>query len=299
MVGQYIPNVTHQMLKRQNAGLKGIMISAAPGTANTPRAHITNMAALECLRDIGLDQDIGKVASSGDQHMVHTRWCHSMAGEEYARIHSWGNDPKRKGDYETASPCSPVDLPQTLLEPILVRHAIWNGFTTRFDTTFLSFIEESGVIIAKVRDNLSKHEYQIRTRYLFGADGARSQVVKQLNLPLAVKPGQGLAINVLVKADLSHLVEHRKGNLHWVMQPDREHPAFGWMAIVRMVKPWNEWMFILFPTKDFDQRANPSNEAYLQRVREFIGDETPAEIIDVSKWNINEIVAEEYSRGNM
>ncbi|KAJ5464808.1 FAD binding domain-containing protein [Penicillium daleae] len=27
-------------------GLKGIMISSAPGTANTPRAHITNMAAL-------------------------------------------------------------------------------------------------------------------------------------------------------------------------------------------------------------------------------------------------------------
>lgn len=285
--------------KKQNTGLKGIMISAAPGTANTPRAHITNMAALECLRDIGLDQEINKVASSGDQHMVHTRWCHSMAGEEYARIHSWGNDPKRKGDYETASPCSPVDLPQTLLEPILVRHAIWKGFVARFDTTFLSFTEEGGVIIANVRDNLSKHEYQIRTGYLFGADGARSHVVKQLNLPLAVKPGQGLAINVLVKADLSHLVEHRKGNLHWVMQPDREHPAFGWMAIVRMVKPWNEWMFILFPTKDFDPRANPSNEEYLQRVREFIGDETPAEIIDVSKWNINEIVAEEYSRGNM
>lgn len=275
------------------------MISAAPGTANTPRAHITNMAALECLRDIGLDQEINKVACSGDQHMVHTRWCHSMAGEEYARIHSWGNDPKRKGDYEMASPCSPVDLPQTLLEPILVRHAICKGFTTRFDTTFFSFTEDTGVITANLCDNLSKHEYQIRTKYLFGADGARSQVVKQLNLPLAVKPGQGLAINVLVRADLSHLVEHRKGNLHWVMQPDREHPEFGWMAIVRMVKPWNEWMFILFPTKDFDPRANPSKEEYLQRVREFIGDETPAGIIDVSKWNINEIVADEYSRGNM
>lgn len=30
----------------QPAGLKGIMIGAAPGTADTPRAHITNMAAL-------------------------------------------------------------------------------------------------------------------------------------------------------------------------------------------------------------------------------------------------------------
>lgn len=276
------------------------MISAAPGTANTPRAHITNMAALECLRDIGLDQEIDKVASSGEHHMVHTRWCHSMAGEEYARIHSWGNDPKRKGDYEAASPCSPVDLPQTLLEPILVRHAILNGFTTRFDTSLLSFTENMDkTITANLQDNLSRHEYQVRTKYLFGADGARSQVVRQLKLPLAVKPGQGLAINVLVRADLSHLVEHRKGNLHWAMQPDREHPDFGWMAIIRMVKPWNEWMFILFPTGDFDPAANPSNEEYLQRVKELIGDDTPAEIIDVSKWNINEIVAEDYSRGNM
>lgn len=297
MVSRYSQTVNYQPLTK--TGLKGIMISAAPGTANTPRAHITNMAALECLRDIGLEQEINQVACSGDQHMVHTRWCHSMAGEEYARIHSWGNDPKRKGDYETASPCSPVDLPQTLLEPILVRHAILKGFTTRFDTTLLSFIEDNGIITATVTDNLSRHEYRIRTRYLFGADGARSQIVKQLNLPLAVKPGQGLAINVLVRADLSHLVEHRKGNLHWIMQPDRKHPDFGWMAIVRMVKPWNEWMFILFPTKDFDPRANPSREKYLQRVREFIGDETPVEIVDISKWSINEIVAEEYSRGNV
>lgn len=276
------------------------MISAAPGTANTPRAHITNMAALECLRDIGLDREINKVSSNGEEHMVHTRWCHSMAGQEYARIHSWGNDPKRKGDYEAASPCSPVDLPQTLLEPVLVRHATQNGFTTRFDTSLVSFTEDKkNTITATLRDNLSKHEYQIRAKYLFGADGARSQVVRQLNLPLAVKPGQGLAINVLVRADLSHLVEHRKGNLHWVMQPDREHPSFGWMGIIRMVKPWNEWMFIMFPASGFDPGANPSKEEYLQRVKDFIGDETPAEIIDISKWNINEIVAENYSRGNM
>jgi 2-polyprenyl-6-methoxyphenol hydroxylase-like FAD-dependent oxidoreductase len=31
-------------------GLTGIMLSAASGTSDTPRAHITNMAAMECLR---------------------------------------------------------------------------------------------------------------------------------------------------------------------------------------------------------------------------------------------------------
>jgi hypothetical protein len=97
-------------------------------------------------------------------------------------------------------------------------------------------------------------------------------------------------------------MKHRKGNLHWVMQPDREHPGFGWMGIVRMVKPWNEWMFILFPSREYKIDSNgkgPTNEEYLARVKEFIGDDTPAEIISVSKWYINEIVAEKYSEGNL
>ncbi|KAJ9132452.1 FAD binding domain-containing protein [Pleurostoma richardsiae] len=281
-------------------GLKGVVVGAAPGTANTPRAHITNMAALECLRDIGLDRDVEQVSSKG-HCMIHTRWCHSMAGAEYGRIYSWGNDPKRKGDYEMASPCTPADVPQTQLEPILVRHATHNGFKVRFNTSLLSFSQdpETGLYTARMRDNIFNHEYKIRTKYIFGADGAQSQVVKQLNLPLIKKPGQGLAINVLVKADLSHLVDSRKGNLHWVMQPDREHPDFGWMGIVRMVKPWDEWMFILFPNRDCDADIQPSNEEYLERVRDFIGDDTPAQILNVSKWFINETVAETYSVGNV
>jgi 2-polyprenyl-6-methoxyphenol hydroxylase-like FAD-dependent oxidoreductase len=188
-----------------------------------------------------------------------------------------------------------------LLEPLLVRHAINTGFKARFNTSFLHFDEDAttGMITATMHDRLTNLEYKIRTKYLFGADGARSKIVKQLDLPLTAKPGGGMAINVLVKADLTHLVEHRQGNLHWVMQPDREHPDFGWMGLVRMVKPWHEWMFIIFPTPAFDAQSEPSNEQYHKRIREFIGDDTPAEILNVSKWFINEIVADEYSRGNM
>lgn len=195
-----------------------------------------------------------------------------------------------------------MDIPQTLLEPILVRYATHNGFMARFNTKFLRFDEDSatGKYIATVQDTLSSFEYKIQTKYLFGADGARSPIVKQLDLPLYAKPGQGLAINVLVKTDLSHLVQYRQGNLHYVFQLDRDHPDFGWWGIVRMVKPWNEWMFILFTTPGTDFGIQPSNEEYLKRVKELIGDDDiPAEILGVSKWFINETVAEEYSRGNV
>ncbi len=281
-------------------GIKGIIVSRSSGTADTPRAHITNMAALECLRDIGLDSDCIQVSTEGEC-MKHTRWCHSMAGDEFARVYSWGNDPARKGDYEIASPCKPCDLPQTLLEPVLVRHATHHGFKCRWDTSFVSFedLGQGKGGLTRLRDDMSGHEYSVRCKYLFAADGARSRIVKQLDLPLDSKPGGGVAINVLVRADLSHLIKHRRGNLHWVMQPDQPHCAFGQMAIVRMVKPWYEWMFILLPKPGWDG-LEPTREEYLRQVQNFIGDESiPAEILSISKWFINETVAEEYFRGNV
>ena len=173
--------------------------------------------------------------------MVHTRWCHDMTGEEYARIYSWGNDPKRKGEYEGATPCHHVDLPQTEFEPILVQRASAQGWDVRFRTSIIDFTkEDDGKIVSRVRDDLTQTEYLVRSNYLIGCDGARSQIIRELKIPLIKKPGQGLAINVLVKVDLSDYVEARRGNLHWVFQPEREYSDFAWSGLVRMVKPWNE-----------------------------------------------------------
>lgn len=223
--------------------MTGIMIAAASTTSQTPRAHITNPAAFECLRDIDLEQECLSQSVQGDC-MVHTRWCHDMTGEEYARIYSWGNDPKRRADYEGATPCNHVDLPQTVFEPIVVQRAAAEGWDVRFKTSLVRFDKQAdGRILSLVRDELTQLQYYIRSKYLFGCDGARSQVIRQLNIPLIKKPGQGLALNVLVKVDLSDYVDARKGNLHWVFQPEVEYPDFAWSGLIRMVKPWNEYVF--------------------------------------------------------
>ncbi|KAK6441640.1 hypothetical protein LTR95_002120 [Oleoguttula sp. CCFEE 5521] len=280
-------------------GQTGIILSAASGTAREPRAHITNPAALECLREIGLEDACHHEATPGS-HMQHTRWCHSMAGEEYARIHSWGNQPERAGEYAAASPCKHVDL------PILVNKARGGGWKVRFDSTFVEFEREGedGEITSTVKDELSGVTYKIKSKYLFGCDGARSPIMKQLDIPLKKEPGQGLAINIQIKADLEKYMTHRTGNLHWVFTPEIEHPSWGWTCIFRLVKAWDEWLAIVLPSPTFDMEAYkknpPSQEEYLKRVREFVGDDKlPVEIIDVSKWYVNEIVAEQYSSGNI
>jgi hypothetical protein len=73
------------------------------------------------------------------------------------------------------------------------------------------------------------------------------------------------------------------------------------MGIVRMVKPWREWMFIFLaePGKTRLEREIGMEE-YERRVREFIDDDTvEVKIKHVAKWFINEIVAERYSEGNV
>ena len=59
-------------------------------------------------------------------------------------------------------------------------------------------------------------------------------------------------------------------------------------------------MFILFPDPTAGTDFKTTHEEYLKRVKEMIGDDSVhAEILDVSKWFINEIVAEYYTDGNV
>jgi 2-polyprenyl-6-methoxyphenol hydroxylase-like FAD-dependent oxidoreductase len=57
----------------------------------------------------------------------------------------------------------------------------------------------------------------------------------------------------------------------------------------------------MFPALDYDPKfvPEPSEQYHPKRVKDFIGDDTLAEIIMKSKWYINEIVVKEYSEGNV
>ena len=278
---------------------KIMMVSRFGTSADTPRAHITNMAAMECLRSVGLE-DSCKTVASPSETLVHTRWCHTLLGEEYARVPSWGHHPDRIGDYQTASPCEHCDLPQTLLEPILLRDATLHKVKLRWDTLFLSFKQFEDHVETVLQDRLSGEEYVVVSKYLVGADGARSQVVEQLGLELDVQPGQGLAINVCVDIDLTQEMEFRKGNLHWVLQPDRRHPEWGWASLIRMVKPWTKWMIIILPEPGAGSDFHPAEEDIIKRIREMIGDDKiPMRIESIAQWQINEIYAKQYSKGRI
>lgn len=286
-------------------GLKGIMISSAPSTAHTPRAHVTNAAAFECLRDldIALYEECVSLGFGGSK-IKNYRYCETMAGEEYARNLAWGNG-KRKGDYELVSPCQYMDFQQNLLEPLLVKWATTNGWTLKYNTKLVGFTEEAGGdgqdskrnITAAILDQFTGLEYTIRTRYMFGADGGRSTIAKQLELPFTTLPGGGFAYNVLLRADLAHLMKHREGNLHMCMRLEKDYP---FVTTVRMIKPWYEWVFVVLPKGPTAPVPKRSFEEWKELMSDIIGDPSvEVEILDVSGWVINETSADVLSKGNV
>ena len=277
-------------------GVRTIAISRHHSTAETPRAHITNQRTMEALRDVGLEDACMAIASPSS-HIAHSFWLRSMAGEEIARVWSWGNDPRRRGDYEDASPCFMNDLPQTRLEPILVTEAMRLGSQVRFGWELRSFAQDSDGVTAEIVDRLSDDIVTVRAKYMIGADGARSRVVELLGIPLAGQHGLGNVFNVLCDIDLSAHVAHRHGSLYTVVQPGSSYWAP--VAVFRMVRPWNQWLVALIVPAAAG-KPEPTLQDFEDRIRAQVGDDSlPIKILSVSMWTINDIVAERYTEGRV
>src|SRR6266567_1611455 len=199
-------------------GVKNVVLTKYRWTANTPRAHITNQRTMEILRDMGVAAEVVE-KSSPQELMSNNVFCTSLVGEELGRLRAWGTHPSRMADYTLASPSRICDCPQTLMEPILLSHAAARGSRVRFDTEYLSLEQDADGVTATVRDRIGGGTYQIRAKYLLGADGARSLVARDIALPMVGQVDVAGSINILVSADLAKYVAYRPGVLYWVLQP--------------------------------------------------------------------------------
>ncbi|MCE0764419.1 FAD-dependent monooxygenase [Pseudonocardia kujensis] len=278
-------------------GVDHIVITKYRWTANTPRAHITNQRTVEILRDMGIEEDV-RAQGTPSALMGDTVFCTSLAGDEIGRVRTWGTHPARRGDYTLASPSDNCDLPQTLLEPILIGHAAERGSRIRFDTEYLGLVQDDDGVTVTVRDRLSGHTYPIRAKYVIGADGGRSQVARDVGLPFEGQMDLAGSMNIVFHADLSRYVEHRPSVLYWVLQPGSNIGGIG-MGLVRMVRPWDEWLIVW--GYDITQPPPEVDDTMATRiVHDLVGDDTvPVTIRSTSLWGNNKMYATRYRAGRV
>ncbi|MFC0400194.1 FAD-dependent oxidoreductase [Paraburkholderia rhizosphaerae] len=270
-------------------GIANIVVTKYRWLADTPRAHFTNQRTMEILRDLGIEKEA--IALATPQELLgDTVFCTSLAGEELGRIRTWGTHPLRRADHALASPSSCCDLPQHLLEPILLGNAASRGSHVRFDTEYLSLVQDADGVTATVQDRLSGMRYEIRAKYLIGADGGRSQVADDIGLPMEGRMGIAGSMNIVFDADLTRYVAHRPSLLYWVLQPGSDIGGIG-MGLIRMVRPWHQWMIVW--GFDIDQPPPVIDDAAATAiVRRLVGDaDLPVTIRSTSLWSVNDMYA--------
>ena len=83
-------------------------------------------------------------------------------------------------------------LPQTFMEPILYTTACKRGAQGRMSTEYLDHLQDADGVTTTLRDRLSGREFQVRSKYLIGADGGNSKVAEHIATPIegkASRPG--------------------------------------------------------------------------------------------------------------
>ena len=107
------------------------------GTADSPRAHITNQRAVEILRDLGIEGEVQ--ARALPHHQMGTQvFATAFAGRELSRKKTWGVGDDRIGDYRAASPTAMCNIGQHVLEPMLLERARELGADVRLHHEVIS-----------------------------------------------------------------------------------------------------------------------------------------------------------------
>lgn len=263
------------------------------GTADAPRAHITNQRAVEVFRDLGVEERVQARALPHDR-MGKQVFATSFAGRELSRLMTWGTGDDRIGEYRAASPCAMCNAPQHVLEPILLGRATELGADVRLHHEVVSVVQDDACVTARVRPRDGAPEFEVVARYAIGCDGARTVVGRDGGFEYEGESGLGDAVTVWIEADLTRYTRHRSGALFVTVTPGSQDLVSIWTC----VEPWTEWSTIFIrpglAPNDLDEST------VVESVRAAIGDDdVPFRIKKVSPWQFNHVVASGYRRGRL
>ena len=283
--------------------VKATLVSYQSSTTSEARAHMINPGTFECLRDVGVEDEC-RLLASDYRDMPLYRHCHTVTGREYRRgKHTLAGRPT---DCIAASPCIHRDLPQNLLEPMLVKKATQNGIKVRFDTEFISYVElsledGSDVIISTCRDCQSQRRFTIKSRYLCSAEGGRSKIVQDIGATLrGPQLEASTAYSIYFKADLSRVMSRAPTLIQYLIQPEREFRPHCMAAIIRTVRPWDQFQFNAFPLPTVEPLKDLNEVNWTEIILQYLGDPSiDIKITGRRKWRVNEVSADFYSKGNV
>jgi 2-polyprenyl-6-methoxyphenol hydroxylase-like FAD-dependent oxidoreductase len=284
-------------------GISAVLIDQKPSTASSPQANATQARSMEHYRRLGFAHEI-RALGLPDDYPTDIAYFTRYAGYELTRFSLPSSAEATRLIKTMGGSWSAAELPhrvsQKFVEQVLHRHArALPGITVKFGWRLTAFADAGDHIEATITDVASGEERRLRALYLFGADGPRSFVRRQLGCEYVGEGGAardflgGRMYAIYLRAPQFYAAcPHPKAWMYWTFNRERR-------ALMAAVDGAGEFAFHT-QLRDGDDEAAITDAVALGYFEQAMGARVPVEILARDTWLAGRtLIAETFGRGRV
>ena len=266
-------------------GIRCIVIEQNDRVGYSPRAKTTNVRTREHLRRWGIAEELRKASTLPADYPSNIVFATRMSGPQLTKIENALCCAPAKNDLYSESA---QWVPQYVLEEVLRTHAVsFASVEIRFETSFLRARQDEACVETCLSGK-REGDYTIRSRYLVGADGARSAVRTQIGAVMSGQYGIAKNYNVQFRApELAKLHQHDPAIMYWMI--NEETPS-----LLGPMDGEDRWYFIA--TRIEDNLEIIDTKTMIQKAT---GLQFEMEILGADPWYAHNLIADRYSDGRI
>jgi 2-polyprenyl-6-methoxyphenol hydroxylase-like FAD-dependent oxidoreductase len=270
-------------------GIRCLVLERNDRVGYAPRAKTTNVRTREHLRRWGIAGKLREASPMAADYPSDVVFATRMNGPQLARFANALNGSRARNNLYSEEA---QWVPQYVLEEVLRQHAAsLPGVTIAFNTELVSFIDGERDVVATVRSTGDDETRRIASRYLIGADGARSTVREAIGATMLGDTAFSRNYNIIFRApDLASRHGHGRAIMYWMVNDD----------VPSVLGPMDDHGLWFFMATKLAGNVDPATVDPVALIRRGTGlADLPVEIVGTDPWVAHKLVADRYTRGRV
>jgi 2-polyprenyl-6-methoxyphenol hydroxylase-like FAD-dependent oxidoreductase len=265
-------------------GVRCLLVEKRDGSVAVPKQSMVSARNMEFCRRWGVAAAV-RNAVWPESHPRDFVYCDNLRGRELMRVKVPAYRQRDPRDFTPEVPCP---CPQIYFDPILLaRVQTFPNVTVRTHTALQSFRHDETGVAVKLTDLATGTTGDVAARYLVGCDGPAGIVRETLGIGLGGLGVVAISVNIFFRSPALAALHDK-----------------GWARFYRLVDEhgcWSELIPIdgkeLWRLTVFDEPASAAAPDSL--LRKMAGAAFPYEILNVSRWERRDFVAQRYGQGRV
>ena len=249
-----------------------------------PRAKTTNVRSRTHFRRWGIADKLAAASPLGIDYPNDIRFVTRLAGHPLAHFSDAFNAAPARNDLY---PEHAQWIPQYTLERVLLDHARTMACVeVSFGVSFISATQDDGWVTSRLQSD--EGERDVRSRYLVGADGARSVVRELIGARMQGRYGITRNYNIVFRAPgLAEAHAHGPAVQYWQVN---SHGA----SLIGPMDSGDVWFFMPTGMKEGETLSNADAAAAIAKAT---GIDLPYEVLSTDEWMASRLLADRYRQG--